>query len=319
MAVYTYVKPTCHVGRLQREVIRAGLPTPDLLIHDEVANGDGYHLYVTYDAGLDGTQQTTLDDVVANHVGTQPAPPSTEDRTFIGAHIGYQNASTITGGKAGGYCSVADEGGLGLISWSGVLTASLEVAGAGGLDAGAEAPGTWYAVHAIGDSTRLNNPALLLSVDGDSPTFPPGYDMHRRLGWVRNGADGNLLKFFSEGSAHERRYWYDEPRSKLMALAGASAASFTAVSLASFLPPTSRVAMLGVEYKAVVGQGKDLVGLRRKGSSGTNDAEQSPVAVHPGRQLITMAVDDNREIEFKVDFDVTTVDLHVAGFTDSVE
>lgn len=319
MSTYEYVKAICHVGRLQREVERAGLPTPDFLRHDEDANGDGKNVYATYDAGLDAGQQTTLASVITAHDGTPPTPVVVKDRTFIGACLTYQGASQYNIGKTGVLSDVSDENGLGRIAWTGALLVDLSVSGAGGLDAGAEAVATWYAVYAIGDSTALNAANTLLSLSGTAPDLPAGYDMFRRVGWLRNGPDGHLMKFFSEGSAAERRYWYDEPRSKLMALAGASAEAFTAVSLAAFMPPTSRVAMLGVEYKAVIGQGKDLVGLRRKGASSTSDADQTPIAVHPGRQILTLGVDDDREIEFKVDFSVTTVDLHVAGFIDSVE
>ncbi len=61
-----------------------------------------------------------------------------------------------------------------------------------GLDAGAIASATWYAIHAIAkpDGTR----GWLASLSGTSPTLPSGYTFSARMGWVRTVSSGSPFK-----------------------------------------------------------------------------------------------------------------------------
>lgn len=87
-------------------------------------------------------------------------------------------------------------------------TADLAVAGAGGLDTGAEAGDTWYYVYvivgddtgAVLDSTANNQQPpcwrrgarvnVLLSTSSTAPTVPSGFTRFRRVGAVRNNSSG---------------------------------------------------------------------------------------------------------------------------------
>ena len=76
-----------------------------------------------------------------------------------------------------------------------VLTADITVAGANGLDAGVEAPSTWYAVYVLLDTTGVNPVASLLSASFAAPVLPAGYDKYRRMGCVRNDAGSDFAQF----------------------------------------------------------------------------------------------------------------------------
>lgn len=67
---------------------------------------------------------------------------------------------------------------------------SLAASGANGLDAGASATNTWYAVWVIWNGTTT---AGLLSLSATAPTMPSGYTHKARAGFVR--ADGTANKF----------------------------------------------------------------------------------------------------------------------------
>ena len=97
------------------------------------------------------------------------------------------------------------------------FTADITVAGANGLDTGAEAANTWYALYVIAgdgggtvfDSTannlqppnhrRATRQATLLSLSATAPTLPSGYTRFRRIGWVRNNNNSDLFRFYDLG------------------------------------------------------------------------------------------------------------------------
>lgn len=85
------------------------------------------------------------------------------------------------------------------------VTADITVSGANGLDTGAPANSTWYAVFVITNSTG-SLIAALLSLSGTAPTMPGGYTLFRRVGWVRRNGSGNFVRFRMQG---DWVYWVD--------------------------------------------------------------------------------------------------------------
>ena len=118
------------------------------------------------------------------------------------------------------------------------------------MDTGSEAASTWYAVHVIADSTEVETPKAMLSLSATAPTMPSGYDVFRRLGWVRNNSSSNFLRFDQNGAGGERFYHYDEDRSDMKALTAGTAQSWTDIDLSSFIPPTSRVTYVSWTFDA---------------------------------------------------------------------
>ena len=116
------------------------------------------------------------------------------------------------------------------------VTADITASGANGLDTGAPANNTWYAVHII---TNVSGSlvAALLSLSAGAPTLPGGYTNFRRVGWVRRNGAGNFVRFQMQG---DWVYWTD-------------AAPFTqsnpgaATNMQGFgVAPTSKIAALMV-------------------------------------------------------------------------
>jgi hypothetical protein len=66
--------------------------------------------------------------------------------------------------------------------------------GNGGMDTGAKAASTWYAVHLLWKASDGSADALF-SLSSTAPTLPAGYTKFRRVGWIRTNAAGNILGF----------------------------------------------------------------------------------------------------------------------------
>jgi len=112
--------------------------------------------------------------------------------------------------------------------------------GAGGLDTGAEAASTWYAIYVIADTTGVASPAITYSASFVAPTLTGTYDVFRRIGAVKNNAASNFLAFIQRGKGRERdilNFNYNEP--DWFVLNGGNAIANTTVDASSALPPTS--------------------------------------------------------------------------------
>lgn len=92
--------------------------------------------------------------------------------------------------------------------------------GAGGLDRGAIAASTLYAVYAIGSSSnQLGNGqpysaypgSVVISTNFTQPVLPFAYDMFRRIGTVATSSGSTLRLFTQIGSGSVRTMWYNAP------------------------------------------------------------------------------------------------------------
>lgn len=133
---------------------------------------------------------------------------------------------------------------FGQVGFPVVSSASMPIditaSGAGGLDTGVEAASTWYAIHVIGDSTGTNPTNAMLSLSPTAPTLPAGYDMFRRVGWVRNDPSSNIIPFIVFGEDNSRIVRWLNSISFRNILSGGAATVVTLVSAAAFVPPTTR-------------------------------------------------------------------------------
>lgn len=196
------------------------------------------------------------------------------------------------------------------------LTADLAVSGANGLDTGAEANDTWYSVWVISHPTTLNQ-AALLSVSATSPTMPSGYTLKRRVGWVRNNASGDLLRFMN--AANDPWFWWNEDQTAapFRVLSTATAAtSATDVDASAVAPSTCRAISLIGEIGGT-GSGTRRLFLR-------NNATQRPVTptalggggLQATAQESIVKVDSSQVFEYWNPNANRTVTLDVIGYED---
>jgi len=183
-----------------------------------------------------------------------------------GGRNNYVSASAITIGTTSEKSCVQSSDQLDMIEWTGTLPIDITVAGIGGLDTGAEAPSTWYAVYCVKDTAGLVSGVF--SASFSAPTLPVGYK-YRRIGSVRNNSSSSFLNFICEEKGVQRRYWYISEtflNSQLTILSNGSATTITVISLTSLVPPTAGEINLLTHWSNFGGASADSFVLYPSGS-----------------------------------------------------
>ena len=127
------------------------------------------------------------------------------------------------------------------------VNVSVAASGAGGLDSGAVASSTWYAVWVISNGTNV---AGLLSLSPTAPALPSGYTHRVRVGWVRTDSTVNKfpLGFVQSGRRVQYRVASGSNLTGMPVMASgtqgsgaAGAVNYTwaAISTSAFFPPTA--------------------------------------------------------------------------------
>lgn len=226
----------------------------------------------------------------------------------------------VTLGTAGQDSLCRDVGDTFDLAWSGVLTADINDAGPGGLQTGsAEAASTWYEIHIIGDTTAVNATDILLIPVGTAFS-EVGYDVNRRIGYVRNSSGSDFLLFSTTGLGSLRAYLWDEPIQNTRILLGGVAVAFAAISAAAFVPPTSERLKFRCDFDNAAAV--DDARFRPTGSTTTDNA--ALYAVQPG--IITsadffaaldMACDSSQSIDYALQ-SAGVIDISIVGFWDEI-
>ncbi len=241
-----------------------------------------------------------------------------------GARLTFVSAPSVTVGEAGQRSVVVDSTGNFPLVWIGTLTANITVAGAGGLQTGqSEAADTWYQVLIIGDSSGTNATAALLLPDGVAFS-QSGYDVFRRVGWVRNDGSSNFLEFFQSGKGNDRTIQYNENVPNLRVLNNGSATSFTNVDLTSFVPPIGRAEvflLLTFDNSGGGGGAGNDLRVRPSDSTRTN----APWRLQPGvRTIVSMQIPvvmftgPAQIIQYQVSQNNNVADIIVGGYRDEI-
>jgi hypothetical protein len=120
------------------------------------------------------------------------------------------------------------------ISLAAAATLNAADTGLNGLDTGALANATLYSLYVVGDSTNTNPSGVVLSLSASAPLLPVGYDMFRKIGYLRTDGSAHFLAGYWSGSANERTFVYDVPIAT--AVTAGSSATYAAVTLTTFVP-----------------------------------------------------------------------------------
>lgn len=88
---------------------------------------------------------------------------------------------------------------------------------------------------------------LLSLASNAAPYLPEGYDMYRRVGWVKTDGSANILKFYQYGTGETRSIWYDEPYQIGNFVAG-SPVAYAPVNLSPAIPLSASEAKINVLY-----------------------------------------------------------------------
>jgi hypothetical protein len=175
--------------------------------------------------------------------------------------------------------------------------------GAGGLDTGSESASTWYAIHAIGDSTGSNPGTSMFSLSPTAPTMPNGYDVFRHVGWVYNNSDSNFYDWDQTGQGMSRRIHYDETFASVRVLNGGSATTRTDVDCSAFVPPDSDYITVRVDFSTgSSGASSDFARVLRKGFDTVGSIQLKPgnVSDQPTSWVFGIPCNNNQIIQYLV-------------------
>ncbi len=120
---------------------------------------------------------------------------------------------------------------------AGAVTINTAANGAAGLDVGAMANDTFYAVYAIGDSYGNNPGSACISANLASPLMPAGYDMYFRIGFIKSNNSAQILAFRQDGCGLDRWMWYDAAIAT--GITNGSSATYASVDCSASLPSSN--------------------------------------------------------------------------------
>ena len=254
-------------------------------------------------------------------VGGSPIPAAPPGFIF-NARLTWASVSVVKIGTPNQRSVVTTQDSSGLILWKGELSADMAVSGPGGLQTGSVlSPNQWYRVLAIGDSTGTN-PQAALFVPNGTPFNQAGYDIVRRVGYVRVNGASEILKFFQGGDGNTRFVYYDMPAGNLVVLANGAAIAFTDINLSNLVPPIGRTLItFGLAFTNAGSAAGDEVSLRPKGSSVSAVATRLAPGIVLSSKMklnIQMFCDDAQLIQYQVTNAIDRVDVAVAGYNDEL-
>jgi len=288
-------------------------------ICEGMTKDDPDSLHIHFDAALSGPEDTELDVVLAAHtVPSQLVRRGGLPTDYLKGFLPVYNSVTVVDVQAGKCRDDIDCLDL-------VLPAStfdITVSGPGGLQTGeSEAADKWIGLYIIGDTNLINTPKILGIPDG--VTFDQsGYDIKRRIAWIRNDSTSDIMKFYYIGTRTSRKCYFDTSRASVRVLNNGTATTFTAVTM-TYMPPTSRQVTLLV-YFEIGGSGSstNILEMRTQGSTIINPLYQikSPIASNnPTHAQMEMLVSSSRQIEYQVsNASNNSLTLHIVNFIDEI-
>lgn len=195
------------------------------------------------------------------------------------------------------------------------LTASNIVSGINGLDTGTVAASTLYAVHVIADPVTQQAEGLLLSLSTTAPLLPFGYSVFKLIGYVRTNGSSDFLKgYWTAGNSSRRTFVYDAPIAT--AVTAGAATSYTAVSLATFVPVLENTPV-SVAYSFTPGAASRVLNFtpgNGTGNAATITGQVVSVVVSGNISVFARVTSSVPEIDYKVSNAGDAVAINVAGY-----
>ena len=202
---------------------------------------------------------------------------------------------------------------------SGAVTIDITTNGAGGLDNGTIAASTFYAVHAVGDSFGNNPGTAIISLSLTDPLVPAGYDMFRRIGFIKTDGASHILAFRQEGVTADRWMWYDVAIAT--GVTSGSSATFATVDCSAGIPAMG----VNSDAKFLVAftptAAADKLELRPGLSSATNGYARESGSVAAVAKTTIMECPIDTPMTDAIDYLVTgsAVAISVAAYLDQLE
>jgi hypothetical protein len=262
-------------------------------------------------------------DVVADYPTTEIVPVG----YISGFVVDLSSTTVVTIGTAAKNSIARAEGSLLSLALYGTVTTSLAVAGAGGIQTGSSrVASTWYGIYIIGSSICAY-PISALLIPSGTAFNEVGYDLYRRVGWLRTTSDATPLiaRMTVDGNSNKREAWYSID----MVSTGWTSKVLDSISLGITyitldlniaVPPTSKKAFLHIEMTDGNPPGERIM-FRPTGTAFTTAYSGTPYvvtarAIANGCYHLEMPTSASQQIDCAASFVDMTCMVYVSGFED---
>jgi hypothetical protein len=246
-----------------------------------------------------------------------------------GLQLAYASATTMTvaAGQARDMTNTND------IVINQAVTINAAVNGLNGLDSGALVANTFYAVYAVGASTKSdptavdpNNPSgfigvyvaggLLSLAANAAPTLPSGFDMYRRIGYILTDGSANILDFTQCGDGLTRDMYYAAAIATNIT-AGAST-TFAAVTTTASVPAGAVEVILKAILTADAGGTRTAAFKAALSSSSAGQAFTWAPASTVSTVTVRCPLDSAAQMKYLVSNGSAAIAIDVSGYADAL-
>ncbi len=211
--------------------------------------------------------------------------------------------------------SIMDSTGVYQIDVDSVLSPDITDSGLNGLDTGTVAASTVYAVHLVADPVTQNAVGAMFSLSSTAPLMPFGYSAFALIGYVvTDGTSDILVGSWTAGNDTQRTFYYDAPIAT--AVTAGAETSYTAVSLAAFVPAIQDVPVI-VNYAftpAAASRTLKMTPGNGVGDFVTITGQVASVVVSDNTVVLSKVTSGVPEIDYKVSNGDSPVAINVAGY-----
>lgn len=228
-----------------------------------------------------------------------------------GLHIAYSSTTALTISSG----SILDSTGNYQLTVPSTLTVTATSTGLNGIDTGALAASTVYAVYVVADPITQQAIGAMVSANLTTPLLPFGYNAYALVGYITTDASSHfLLGYWTAGNSTRRLFMYDAPQAT--AVTAGNATSYTAVSLETLVPlvDLTPVWIYTAYTPAAAGDA-----LFMQPQAGTGDAikitgQAAAVIVTSNSYLFSSKNSTHQQINYKLSVGTGAVAIDVAGY-----
>lgn len=186
--------------------------------------------------------------------------------------------------------------------------------GLNALDTGSLAASTLYYVYLVSDPVDLKASGGMISTSA-TPYLPFGYSAYALIGYVRTDASSHfLLGYWTAGNSNRRTFVYDAPIAT--AVTAGNATSYTAVSLATFVPIVENTPA-SIAFSFTPGAASRVLNVTPGNATGnavTITGQVTSVVVSGNANVFARVTSSVPEVDYKVSNSGDAVAINVAGY-----
>jgi len=211
--------------------------------------------------------------------------------------------------------SILDSTGTFQLSLAASVTVNAANTGLNGIDTGALAASTLYAVLLVSDPVTQQPAGAMISLSATAPLLPFGYSAFACVGFIATDASTHFLKgYWTAGNSSSRLFMYDAPQAT--AITAGAATSYTAVGLGALVPAVDNtpVWVASALTPSAAGRGVFLQPAGGTGNAVSILGQVTSVVVNSNSLVMSKLATGVASVAYRVSTGTDAVALSVAGY-----